>query len=212
MKTEDQIVYVVDDDQAMLESLSWLIESEGLKVRAFSDAQTFLNNFKPTPPNCLLLDIRMPGMSGLELQEKLKNQGKTIPIIFITGHGDTPMAIQAMKLGALDFLLKPFRDQALLEAVHKAIELDSKRNIDFNKYGDIGLRINSLTPREKEVMALVVKGKLNKTISAELGIGTKTVEIHRSRIMKKMQAKSLAALVRFVINYEYFLEQRKNEL
>lgn len=186
----DQKVYVVDDDQAMAESLSWLIESDGLKVKSYPEAQSFLSEYTPAQAGCMVVDIRMPGMSGLELQNHLKNLHDPTPLIFISGHGDVSMAVRAMKMGAVDFLVKPFSDQAILEALHSAIKVGKKRVSDYQYLIDIRQRIGSLTPREREVMDLVVKGYLNKTISAELGIGCKTVEIHRARIMRKMRAKS----------------------
>lgn len=200
--SESKMVYIVDDDAAMTESLRWLVESDGLNVQTFNDAEVFLKSYTPSSSDCLLLDIRMPKLSGLEVQERLKKQRQCIPIIFITGHGDVPMAIRAMKAGAVDFLTKPFDDKALLESIKKAIEISELRQSQQRIYTDIAQRINSLTPREREIMSYVTNGWPNKNISSELGIGCKTVEIHRSQIMKKMQAKSLANLVRTTINYE----------
>src|SRR3989338_9038380 len=191
-------VFVVDDDQAITESLRWLIESDGLKVETFSNGQSLLNALDNNRIGCIVLDIRMPGLSGIELQEKLKAQKKHFPVIFITGHGDVPMAVRAMKMGAADFLTKPFRDHILLETIHKAIADNQKERNQQELLNEINKTIAILTPREFEVMQYVVAGKLSKAIAIDLGIGNKTVEIHRARIMKKMRAHSLADLVKKV--------------
>lgn len=194
-------VFVVDDDSAMAESLRWLIESVGLKVQIFSNAQSFLSSYA-RQPGCLVLDIRMPGMSGLELQQKLREENVLLPIIFITGHGDVQMAVRAMKLGALDFLTKPFSDQILIEGIHKALRLDVSRRQLANETTSISDCLAQLTPREQEVMERVVQGKLNKTISDELGISSKTVELHRAHVMAKMRATSVAELVKMVLTHQ----------
>ncbi len=193
-------VYVVDDDQAVRDSLRWLIESVDLNVKTFSNGQELLDNFEETEISCLVLDVRMPGISGLDLQQRLKKMGSKVPVIIVTGHADVPMAIQAMKAGAFDFIEKPYSDQLLLERIQCAIEQDDcfkKQQIINN---EINQRIDSLTPRELEVMGLVVSGHSNKSIAKELGVSIKTVEVHRGNLMSKMQAKSLSELVRLVMS------------
>lgn len=200
-------VFVVDDDDAMLISIRWLLESVGLRVKTFASAKEFLDKCKTSDPGCLILDVRMAGMSGLELQQQLKVQGMNIPIIFVTGHGDVPMAIKAMKAGAFEFLTKPFNDQALLDSINKAIEFDTTRRQANTELAVLSVRVERLTPREHEVMELVVEGKLNKVIAGELKISPKTVELHRAKIMEKMEANSLAHLVRIALTYRKLKEQ-----
>lgn len=193
-------VYVVDDDQAVRDSLRWLIESVELSVKTFSNGQELLDNFEETEISCLVLDVRMPGISGLDLQQRLKKMGSKVPVIIVTGHADVPMAIQAMKAGAFDFIEKPYSDQLLLERIQYAIEQDDcfKKQQTINN--EINQRIDSLTPRELEVMGLVVSGHSNKSIAKELGVSIKTVEVHRGNLMSKMEAKSLSELVRLVMS------------
>ncbi len=193
------IVYVVDDDQAVRDSLRWLIESVGLNVETYASAQAFLEAYYPGRAGVLVLDVRMPGMSGLELQNALASQELRLPVIVITGHGDVPMAVRAMKAGALDFIQKPFNDQELLERIHEALERDAPIRFERAERAEVVARLAQLTPRELEVMTRVVAGKPNKAIAAELGISKKTVEVHRARIMEKMQAESLADLVRIAL-------------
>lgn len=197
--TAEPIVYVVDDDDAMRGSLKWLIESVGLRVETFGSADEFLSCYYPGRPGCLLLDVRMPGMSGLDLQEYLANRHIQLPVIIITGHGDVPMAVRAMKAGALDFIEKPFNDEALLDAIRRALTLAVEQRTVQARQADIATRLALLTPREHEVMEMVADGRSNKEIANALGVSAKTVEAHRARVMEKTGARSLAELVRMVI-------------
>jgi two-component system response regulator FixJ len=192
-------VFIVDDDAAVRDALKFLLRSVGHPVEAFASALEFLDAYRDDRPGCLVLDIRMPGMSGLELQEKLVERRSILPIIFITGHGDVPMAVEAMQAGAMDFIQKPFRDQDLLDRINQALEKDAKNRAALGELNLIRERLASLTPREREVMDLVVHGKANKVIAGDLDLSQRTVEIHRARVMEKMQAASLAHLVRMVI-------------
>ncbi len=192
-------VFVVDDDQAMRNSLKWLIESVGMQVETYASADDFIRNYYPGRAGCLLLDVRMPGMSGLELQEQFIHQQIKIPIIIITGHGDVPMAVRAMKAGAVDFIEKPFNDELLLESIRNALTLDQEQRVMQSERAEIAARLAQLTPREHEVMEMVTSGKANKEIAIALGVSAKTVEAHRARVMEKMEATSLAELVKMVI-------------
>ena len=195
--TEPQpIVLVVDDDASTRETLKSLIRSIGLQVELFDSAQELLKRRRPDAPCCLVLDIRLPGISGLEFQRKLADSNIVIPIIFITGHGDIPMSVRAMKAGAVEFLTKPFRDQDLLDAIQQALERDRKARDQRAEIEELRSRFASLTPREREVMVRVVAGLLNKQIGAELGTSETTVKIHRHQVIEKMGAGSLAELVR----------------
>lgn len=198
MATEP-IVYVVDDDQAMVESLTWVIESVGLKAKAFTRAHEFLDAYDPVQHGCILLDVRMPGMSGPELQAKLNTLGATLPIIFISGHGDVPLAVRVMKAGAIDFLTKPFNDQILLESINKALRLDKTNREKLQENAQAEAKFALLSPREVQVLQGIVAGKQNKVISAELNISLKTVEAHRASVMKKMGVKSVPELVKLVL-------------
>jgi FixJ family two-component response regulator len=194
VNSEEPIVFAVDDDASMREALSRLFRSIGMQTRIFSSAEEFLAFDRPNAPACLVLDVRLPGLSGLELQRELGEVD--IPIIFITGHGDIPMSVQAMKAGAVEFLTKPFRDQALLDAIQQAIRRDRANRKQRAELVQHRVRYEALTPREREVMALVVAGLLNKQIAVKLGTTEFTVKIHRKGVMHKMQTSSLADLVR----------------
>jgi two-component system, LuxR family, response regulator FixJ len=200
MKERSPAVFIVDDDEAVRSSLRLLIKSVGLIPTALGSAREFLEKYDPAQPGCLVLDVRMPEMSGLELQEQLNRQGAVIPVIFITGHGDVPMAVEAMQAGAFDFLQKPFRDQDLIDRIQKALEKDRANRAVLNERSLIRERLESLTPREREVLEMVSSGKPNKIMAAELGVSQRTVEIHRGRVMQKMGASSLAQLVRMVLD------------
>jgi len=192
-------VFVVDDDRAVRDSLALLVQSVGLEVETFAGAREFLDAYRPDRPGCLITDIRMPGMSGLDLQERLTEDGYHIPVIVLTGFGDVPAAVRALKGGAVDFVEKPFNPQALLDLVQQAIARDTELREQAAREADVAERVALLTPREQEVMALVVAGKANKVVAIDLAISERTVELHRGRIMKKMQARSLAELMRIVL-------------
>lgn len=198
-QAEMATVYIVDDDAAVRESLCLLVESVGLRATAFGSATEFLEKFSPQSTGCIVLDIRMPGISGLELQERLNAAGITLPVIIITGHGDITMAVRAMKAGAMDFIQKPFSDQELLDQIHLALERDAQFRADRARFESVKQRTSSLSPRERTVMDLVVSGMSNKAIASELGLSQKTVEVHRAHVMDKMQAGSLAELVQMCI-------------
>jgi RNA polymerase sigma factor (sigma-70 family) len=196
MSEHDGLVFVVDDDAAMRHSLEDLIRSVGLEVEGFSSAQDFLRRKRPEVPGCLVLDVRLPGLSGLDLQKRMREGALEIPIVFISGHGDIPMTVKAMKAGAVEFLTKPFRDQDLLDAIQQAVERDRKAREERVEIDELRRRVDSLTPRERDVLNLVVAGLLNKQIAGQLGTSEATVKIHRHRVMEKMAANSLAELVR----------------
>ena len=202
MKTDAPIVFVVDDDEAVRGSLRLLIRSVGLQAQAYASAREFIDAYDAHQHGCLVLDVRMPGMSGLELQQQLNQRGATIPVVFISGHGDVPMAVEAMQQGAFDFLQKPFRDQDLLDRVQRALARDAHQRANFAALAQIHERLESLTPRERQVLQMVTLGKANKVIGADLGVSQRTVEIHRAHVMEKMQARSLAELVRMVLDAE----------
>ena len=192
-------VFIVDDDQAVARSLRWLIESVQLKVETFASAQAFLDGYATTKPGCLVLDVRMPGMSGIELQERLTVQRIRVPIIFITGHGDVQMAVRAVQAGAFDFIEKPFNDQDLLDRIQRAISFDSEQRARDSLRARLSALLASLTPREREVLNLVVEGMSNKAVANTLGLSAKTVEVHRAKVMEKMHANSVADLVKMAM-------------
>jgi two-component system response regulator FixJ len=193
-------VFVVDDDTDLCDSLRWLIESEGLRVETYASARGFLDAYNDDRPGVLVLDVRMPGMSGLELQEHLLAEGYGIPIIILTGHGDVPMAVRAVKRGALEFLQKPVNDEILLDSIRTALRLDAHNRSRKKHKDEILARLARLTPRERQVMELVIAGKPNKQIAHELSVSEKTVEVHRKRLMKKAQVTSAVELVRVALS------------
>ena len=196
MKTTDPIVFVVEDDSSMREALTDLISSVGLLVEPLKSAREFLERKRPDVPTCLVLDVRLPGLSGLDLQRELVRTEAPIPIIFISGHGDIPMSVRAIKEGAVDFLAKPFRDQDLLDAIQHALEIDRAARQERTMVAEVRRRYESLTKREREVMRLVVSGLLNKQIAGELGSSEVTVKMHRGQVMRKMKAQSIVQLIR----------------
>jgi FixJ family two-component response regulator len=202
MKEKPATIFVVDDDEAVRTSLRLLLKSVGLPVETYASAQEFLDQFDPDRAGCLVLDIRMPGLSGLELQQRLNEVHSITPIVFITGHGDVPMAVEAMQAGAVDFIQKPFRDQDLIDRINRALDRDRANRAALRERDTIRKRMGQLTPREREVLHLVTQGKANKVIAGDLNVSQRTVEIHRARVMEKMGASSLAHLVRMVIEAE----------
>ena len=208
--TTDATVFIIDDDQEVRQALALLFESVGLATECHPSADAFLAAFDPERPGCLVLDVRMPGMSGLELQARLAAERLHPPVIIITGHGDVPMAVRAVQAGAVDFLEKPFNDQALLDSVHRALEIDARQRGQARQLDEIRRRLASLTPREQEVMKLVVSGLRNKMIAAELKVSQSTVEAHPARVMEKMGARSLSDLMRMVLSLELAEQSSEN--
>ena len=198
MKRDEQLVYVIDDDEAVRHSLGLLLDAIGLQNEVYASALDFLAGFDRERHSCLVCDVRMPALSGLQLQQRLAKNGIEIPIIFITGHGDVPMAVNAMKAGALDFIEKPFRDQDLIDRIHKALQQDRERRAVRKEDAAIREALQTLTPRETEVMQRVVAGQSNKVIAMDLGVSPRTVELHRARVMRKLGMRSLAALVKSI--------------
>ena len=198
----DQKIYIIDDDEALRDSLVWLLESSGYRVAAYESAEAFLAAYTAAMTGCLVLDVRMPGMSGLELFEELRARHCTLPVIFITGHGDVPMAVSAVKKGAVDFIEKPFGDRDMLGLIEQCLAAELAGRLKRRLEADTARRLDHLTQREREVLDLIILGKLNKQIADVLGISIKTVEVHRARVMEKMGAHSLAELVQHVITVE----------
>jgi len=209
MKERSPVVYIVDDDEAVRNSLRLLLKSVGLVPAPLTSAREFLEKYDPAQPGCVVLDVRMPEMSGLELQELLNTEGAIIPVVFITGHGDVPMAVEAMQAGAFDFLQKPFRDQDLIDRIQRALEKDRANRDALSERNLIREHLESLTPREREILTLVTSGKPNKIMAADLGLSQRTIEIHRARVMEKMGASSLAQLVRMVMDLNEWEEPKK---
>ena len=201
-KIPQSIVFVVDDDPSVRESIERLLGTIDLSVRAFGAGREFLNSDRPEIPACLVLDVRLPGISGLDFQRELSKANIRIPIIFITAHGDVPMSVKAMKAGAVEFLIKPFHDQDLLDAVQMALERDRLRRLRDSEIADLQRRLRTLTPREREVLPLVISGLLNKQIAAEMNASEATVKVHRSQLMRKLEAKSVPDLVRMAEKLE----------
>jgi len=202
MISDEPVTYIIDDDKAVRDSLQWLIESVGLNVKTYETAQSFLEDVDHNAAGCIVLDVRLPGMSGLDLLEHMERININLPTIMITGHGDVPVAVRAMKAGAVDFIEKPFSDQVLLDRVREALTRDKENRRNAAEMGEIQIRLAKLTPRERQVMKLVVQGMLNKQIATELGLSHKTIEVHRAHVMEKMGATSLAELVRMVVACE----------
>ncbi len=199
MSESEATIFVVDDDPGVRQSLEMLIRAIGQSVETYASAGEFLDAYTSERPGCLVLDLRMPGMSGLELQEELGSRGSNLPVIFITAHGDVPTAVDAVKGGAIDFIQKPFRDQDLIEKIELALEQNERALEDSAERGDVQARVASLTSRERQVMDIVVDGKTNKAMATELRLSERTVEIHRARVMSKMGAESLADLVKMAL-------------
>ncbi|MDO3722743.1 response regulator FixJ [Marinobacter sp. chi1] len=203
-----QTVYVVEDDEAVRDSLELLLKSDGKSVKPYENAMAFLKDYSDQMAGCIVLDIRMPGMDGMELQKKLNEKHSILPIIFVTGHGDVPMAVDAMKEGAVDFIQKPYREEALLEKIEAALAQDREQRKSLDEKQEIIRRIKTLTPREHEIMDRMIAGQANKVIAIELEISQRTVEIHRSRVMHKMGTHSLAHLVRMVLSVKDLIDAR----
>ncbi len=198
--SEQPIIFIIDDDEQVRNALILLMESVGLAVESYASAQDYLDSFDVTKAGCIILDVRMPGMSGLDLQARLAAEKIHPPIVIITGHGDVPMAVRAVSAGAVDFIEKPFNNQSMLDSVHKAIEVDAVQRGESSRLQDIETHYNTLTPREKEVLQSVIEGKRNKVIAYDMNISQSTVEAHRSKVMDKMSAGSLSELMRMAIS------------
>lgn len=195
-------VIVVDDDEAVRESLCFLIRSVDLHAEAYASAQEFLDGYDRSKPGCLVLDVRMPGMSGLELQVRMRDEQIHLPVVILTGHADVPMAVRALKAGAVDFVEKPFNEQLLLDCIQRALARDRDTRAWTQEYDGVNERVARLSPRERQVMEMVVAGKPNRVVAEDLGLSEKTIEVHRARVMSKMQARSIAELVRMAMLHE----------
>jgi FixJ family two-component response regulator len=193
------LIHIVDDDEAMRDSLAWLLDGDRYAVHTYASGEDFLERHAPGRPACVILDIRMPGISGVEVHERLVRRGAATPVIFVTGHGDVPMAVEAIKRGAFDFIEKPFSETKLMAVISRALEDDERRAGETSALTDVAQRLAKLSPREREVLDLVIAGKMNKTIADAMNISIKTVEAHRAKVMDKMGAKSLAELVQLVV-------------
>lgn len=202
MRDAESRVFIVDDEEPVRDSIGLLLRSVGLRSQGYPDARAFLDAYRPELPGCLVLDIRMPRMSGLELQQELNRRGWGIPVIFITGHGDVPMAVEAMRAGAVDFLQKPFKDDELIRRVQKALDQDERLREQLSGLEQIRARFEGLTPREREIAARLVAGEANKVIAIDLGLSERTVELHRAHIMQKMEARGLAQLVQMLMRLQ----------
>ena len=198
----DQTIHIVDDDEALRDSLVWLLESNDYRVAQYESAEAFLKAYRPEMAGCLVLDVRMPGMSGLELYERLRERHATLPVVFITGHGDVPMAVSVLKKGAVDFIEKPFSDRDMLKLIDQCLATERENRERLRQDAAVARRLDHLTGREMEVLELIIAGRLNKQIADDLGISIKTVEVHRARVMEKMEASSLAELVQSVMTCE----------
>jgi FixJ family two-component response regulator len=198
----DQTIHIVDDDEALRDSLVWLLESNDYRVAQYESAEAFLKAYRPEMAGCLVLDVRMPGMSGLELYERLRERHATLPVVFITGHGDVPMAVSVLKKGAVDFIEKPFSDRDMLKLIDQCLTTERENRERLRQDAAVARRLDHLTGREMEVLELIIAGRLNKQIADDLGISIKTVEVHRARVMEKMEASSLAELVQSVMTCE----------
>ena len=199
MSGEAPVVFIVDDEEAVRDSIGLLLRSVNIRSRVFNDARAFLDSYRPEEPGCLVLDIRMPRMSGMELQQELNRRGWGIPLIFMTGHGDVPMAVEAMRAGAVDFLQKPFKDDELIRRVQKALEQDARLREQLSSREQIRARFESLTPREREIAERLTAGDANKAVAIDLGLSERTVELHRAHVMQKMAARGLAQLVQMMV-------------
>ena len=208
MSDKNQTVYVVEDDEAVRDSLQLMLRSAGLNVVAYSNGNDFLDDWNEAMAGCIVLDIRMPGMDGMALQRHLNERHSLLPIIFVTGHGDVPLAVEAMKSGAVEFVQKPYREEELLDKIQNALEKDAEQRESLNRRQEIVHRIETLTPREREIMDRMIAGQANKVIAIELDISQRTVEIHRSRVMHKMGTHSLAHLVRMVLSVKDLIDDR----
>lgn len=207
MNHHTSTVYVVDDEEAVCDSIDLLLRSVGMSTRCFTDPSAFLEAYVPEQPGCLVIDVRMPGMSGLEVQRILNERRYSLPMIFITAHGDVPMAVEAMRNGAFDFLQKPFNDDELIRRVQKALEQDIRERAELERADELVTRYSTLTPREREIAMKLVDGCANKTVALDLGISERTVELHRSRIMQKMASRSFAQLIKLLISIKPHLQR-----